>query len=353
MSNQIIIFIVIIIFAILAYFIIKNMKCKNCTPSKENFGIVSECNTNVEHLIPTYNDCDWDIGRMIGKGEQGEVFLGNCYSDLNNPDKNYAIKVLENVVPEFIQKEAMNQYNLPPDISPAIYDSFICNNNGYIVMDKLDMSLFNYLNSIEDKTLQKQMFEYLKNQAIQKLQRAIDLGIVHDDTHKDNMMVKILSNGQPELFFIDWYYTQNKKLTNDQIVAKLIDFNLTFNSIDKELNKPSNIFSAPRAPAKSKRKNLEGSSTTFKSKLFDDDNNLNKKEEQSQYSTFDNDMGMSRLSNTFETPVKSKNKNIFQDEDDEDNFLIRSKPLMDEFELIDNEEDNYELISTPTKKRNY
>ncbi len=79
---------------------------------------------------------------------------------------------------------------------------------------KSDCSFLNVINELDDITKRKIMTE-----AAQNIRLMHDAGIIHNDLHASNILVRNLSN-QPELYYIDLNRARHKKALSVKIRAK-------------------------------------------------------------------------------------------------------------------------------------
>ena len=230
--------------------------------------------TNDQIEIQRFNDlnidniyCNWVItDKLVGKGEtSGEVFEALCEKFPNN---KFVAKVYKNTNPKKVHDEAQNQLIAGFENAPEVFDAFMIGNDGYIIMEQMDDSIMNFIkknaSSLEDRIA---LSYEIENKAKNKLANTLEKGIVHDDTRYDNIMIKMLSNGDYDVYLIDWGFVQKPNLSNfdRQISDKMKDLELTFKllrsdlssqpsytiskqppPINKRSKKPSSFFSEPQ-----------------------------------------------------------------------------------------------------------
>ena len=195
------------------------------------------------------------IGDIIGKGKWGNVYdfcddeIGKCENIVKivslAPQMNQELiqakylyldheitanrynDLIENAkldqrVNHFKQEVTISRIASDLGVGPQVFDWFICDDVlqepeggqlislGFIIMEKLDISLNQWL---DDNELPTDMIELL----YQKVEKMHQAGITHGDLHLDNIMLRLDQNNQPiDIFLIDFGYAQgstdNKEL---------------------------------------------------------------------------------------------------------------------------------------------
>jgi hypothetical protein len=232
-DNNFVILLCIILGILLIFFVVGR---------QEQYRAINVCNSaNVEHLINKYTNCNWNItDKVLGKGEtQGIVLEAYCDSF---PNKVFAVKMYDNVNKNKLLREALNQMSAGSEIAPEIYDVFICGNKGYIVMDKVDMSLFDFLKSIDNIEVRDNVLETVKNEIKENILETVSHKFLHDDTKYDNIMINVLPNNNYQVVMIDWAFVQPLKdeTMNYTINNKMNDIDLTFKLLKSHLDRKSN-----------------------------------------------------------------------------------------------------------------
>jgi tRNA A-37 threonylcarbamoyl transferase component Bud32 len=232
MNHKLIICIILITLVILLIVLIK-------LNSNEYFG------TNDQLEIQRFNDlnidnidCNWDItDKLVGKGEtSGEVFEVLCDKF---PTNKFVAKVYKNVNPKKVYDEALNQLSAGFENAPEVFDAFMIGNDGYIIMEQMDDSIMNFIQKNAANLEDKLSLSYeIENKAKNKLSNTLQKGVVHDDTRYDNIMIKMLPNGDYDVYLIDWGFVQKPSVANfdKQIADKMKDLELTFKLLRSDLS---------------------------------------------------------------------------------------------------------------------
>lgn len=164
---------------------------------------------------------------VLGSGKYGRVYTvckHKSDSKTNKPDCKYILKK-QNVGPEFINEVKILRYlnNINFKYVPKIYDVWECNNQGYIVMEKLNV-LFKC--DITDET------SIRIKKIIEKLHK---VGVVHRDLHEDN----IACNDKNEYRLIDFgiskYFSINNEEFESEKEDELYDLGYTLNELKENI----------------------------------------------------------------------------------------------------------------------
>lgn len=273
--------------------------------------------TSDQSQIQRFNDlnidnigCEWVItDKLVGRGEtSGEVFEALCDKFPNN---KFVAKVYKNINPNKVHDEALNQSIAGFENAPEVFDAFIIGNDGYIIMEQMDDSIMNFIKknatSLEDKIA---LSYDIENKTKTKLANTLQKGIVHDDTRYDNIMIKMLPNGEYDVFLIDWGFVQKPNIANfdKQIADKMKDLELTFKLLRSNLSSQSTSISGSKQPPPINKRSKKP--TSFFS------------EPQDRY----------QRQPAFDIVPQSEprvSRSIFEDEEDL-NFLKRSKTMFDD-----------------------
>ncbi len=253
------------------------MKSKKDNAPAEYYGVVSDCKKGIHRLVTKHPECDYEEIKLLGKGEKADVYLTNC----NN--KEYAMKVTTSYQPASFKDEVFNQIAVGSELSPQVYDAFTCNDKkGYIVMDKLNGTITEYIRkATNDPIKRKELVNYYREIAKKKFKMAADKGVIHSDTHVDNMMIKEDELGNPELYFIDWGIANKRYMSEEELDKKMIDLDQTFDLLLREINLSTT--KTPAAPKKvqktrqvyTERKEEESPSKKLKMPGFQSDSKIN------------------------------------------------------------------------------
>jgi len=272
--NSILILVVIIAIVFLLFNFLKSKK------TVEEFNIISSCK-ELEHVINPYVNFDWEYdGGVLGKGKKSIVYGGIGY--INNAKVLLAIKKFKDYVsPQKLRQEAGNQlYAFNAGLAPRVYDAFICDDDAYLVTDRIDMSVTKYLESnfIKGSIEQTEALKNIEAKVIQMLIASNEAGILHTDRHIDNIMLILNGTNEPIVTIIDWDAAKYIKLDDNELNQVIHEMKQTFDLLQSNLllNKS---YVVPEAPSKKKYKSL----TTVKkiprssSNLFDSDDESPKK----------------------------------------------------------------------------
>lgn len=139
--------------------------------------------------VPGYFDgnirkeCDkrWLKKHKIGEGGYGKVYVACWYDDCE-----YVIKV-QAEDPEFYNEVKYLDFFKKYKFTPDIYDAWVCDGKGYIVMEKLTKTT-SKLSKLQKYTKLKQILKYLHEK-----------NIAFFDLHPGNVMYK-----EGDIRFIDW-----------------------------------------------------------------------------------------------------------------------------------------------------
>ena len=183
---------------------------------QQRIGIISQCPVkSFRRLVSRFQDCDWIQMRKIGEGKQGKVYQvcceGNC---------KFAVKVRKNeresssfekrVLEEIAFQEMFSQMGL----APTIQDAWVCDKDYYVVMDKVDTTIEDYIlkqlcGHMKLQDIDK-IINQLENEVIHKLLPAIHghhtglgIGYIHGDLKMDNIAINFQPNGSHKLLVID------------------------------------------------------------------------------------------------------------------------------------------------------
>ncbi len=139
----------------------------------------------------------YEISELLGSGAFGKVY------EACKPDCIYAIKIVE-VDDDEAQKEFVFEARVPAEIlkgtgiASKTYGWWICNEDGYIVTEKYDMSLKDYLDVYREIT--KDVYDDIE----QKIHKLHKLNIIHGDLWPRNIMINVDGINIIDLVFIDW-----------------------------------------------------------------------------------------------------------------------------------------------------
>ncbi len=285
----------------------------NKKKTKEHYGVISDCKFDVNHVMDEYVDCDWELGKLLGSGKKGDTYEASCKT---YPNMNFAIKEQKYIDENTIRKEATNQLMAGTTITPDVYDAFTCGSDGYIVTDKLNYSIFDYLKN-KSPEVQNTLISNFQKQAITKFLEAAARGIVHKDTHIENMMINEDENGNPILYFIDWGYADRKTLSDKEIKDKKIDIEQTFDLLRSNLSNPSYNTKTPAAPKGKKQfKRIFDSEPLYKTSYLFDESPNKKTNSPSNYSSLStSSKGLNNLNSLFSN---------FNDDDENDYEIKRN-----------------------------
>lgn len=139
----------------------------------------------------------YDIKEFLGGGGYGQVYA--CLSE----SCKYAIKIVElnymDVSDFLFEARVTSETDIAKlNIVPKVYAWWICKNKGYIVTEKFDMDLRNY---ISDFKIQQKDITTLEKM-IDKMHKA---GFVHADLKPENIFVNIDENNNiTDMKIGDW-----------------------------------------------------------------------------------------------------------------------------------------------------
>jgi hypothetical protein len=306
----------------------------------EYYGVVSDCKYNVDRLLDEYVDCDWEQGKLLGSGKKGDAYEASCNL---YPDIEFTLKEQKYADSDVIKKEAVNQMLAGSNVTPDVYDAFMCGSDGYIVTGKLHHKIYDYLKnkSPEDR---EALILNLQTQAITKFLEAASRGIVHKDTHIENMMINEDENGNPILYFIDWGYSDKKTLSDSEIKEKKIDIEQTFDLLRSNLTNPSFTTKTPAAPKGKKQfKRIFDTEPVYKTSFLSEESPNKKINSPSNYSSLSTtSKGFNNLFSKFEDEDNdyTVKRNISFDDSEAKTPPRISNNLFNAFDEIDDDEEN-------------
>jgi hypothetical protein len=263
----------IVLFMIIFYIHICNNSLKK---SIESFNIVSGCK-DIERVITTDFNTNlvWNYDNsLLGEGKKAFVYGG--YTDIDGVKVLLAIKKFKDYVkPEKLREEAENQlYASSYGLAPRVYDAFICDDEAFLITDRIDTNVPKYISSFEKGSeRQKDALNYIKEKVKQLLTDSNDAGILHTDRHIDNIMIILNGTDYPDVTMIDWDAAKYIELDQDKLNDILYKMDLTFDLLERNLQSNSTNIKVPEGPSKKKYKSL----TTVKKipfgRLFDESKN--------------------------------------------------------------------------------
>ena len=227
----------------------------NKTQPQSFVSIQQEKDSNSMWYIPS--DCikkfgNLTIQKMIGSGLQGTVYEAceNMKCDkilkvtplIPKEEKyielTYVPGISYDVKRKKFEKEVqITQLASDLHISPKVYNAFICSdvlesgsseskfNLGFIVMDRWDMTLFDYI-----ETVGKLLHQNLYDKLIGLLGKLHEAGVYHGDMHLENVILRVVRGdmGEPipvDVAIIDYgladFITPDTKEFADQDLSRL------------------------------------------------------------------------------------------------------------------------------------
>lgn len=137
------------------------------------------------------NKCQkWDVTSYKTKGGFGSVYQACCETDCN-----YIIKEIFPVDSDSFKNEVKIHRKLSKkQIAPKIYDAWMDDNNGFIVMDKMTTTLKQYL-KIHRRLSSSKLYEVFMTINIMH-----ENGVQHNDLHSSNIML----NDSKNIYIIDF-----------------------------------------------------------------------------------------------------------------------------------------------------
>ena len=231
---------------------------------------------NTQDLLSYINGCTWrNTNVEIGRGEDATVYKV-CRTCNDNEDEkcDFVVKVINNAnLPRkelYMSREVFfqNEFN-NLGLAPTLYDSFICDDKGYIISDKKDYDIQSYIKVLKKKFIPNNEIKDIITQIYENLITIItnlhtNYQLVHGDIHKNNVMIDLqfkdlnLIKSWTNIQFIDFNkacYTDEIEYANSRDInlnldTILIELKLTFDMIIKDVNL-SNL--PPPAPRKSNK----------------------------------------------------------------------------------------------------
>lgn len=154
-------------------------------------------NPSIKYLPMKYSDTDLCIGSWAKSQELGRGAFGSVFSACkSNTLCNYVMKVSDISTEDRYQMFQRDQHFLfllkGRNIAPEIEDAWVCNDFGYIVMDKWDGDLLSTgIFTIHSQDGKMKIQEWAWLEMIRCLLELSKLKIVHGDVHEGNFLVKL------------------------------------------------------------------------------------------------------------------------------------------------------------------
>jgi hypothetical protein len=232
--------------------------------SVESFTIPSGCK-ELERVITTDFNTNlvWDYDNsLLGEGKKAIVYGGHTI--INGVKLLLAIKQFKDyVTPQKLRQEAENQmYSASYGLAPRVYDAFICDDKAFLITDRIDKSVTDYVSSFEKGSKrQKDAISHIKKRVKELLMESNNANILHTDRHIDNIMIILNGTDKPDVTLIDWDAAKYTKINQDDMDEILFDMDLTFDLLERNLesnviNNINNNYKAPEGPSKKKYKSL-------------------------------------------------------------------------------------------------
>jgi len=228
-------------------------------------------NGYLEQLMKPLRVCTWKLASKLDEGEDGYVVQACCEGECK-----YIVKVIDNKMhrSNFLQKvskEISIQSSFAElGLAPLILDAWMCNNEASIVMEKKDMNLVRYVQTLlNSRTYSSpkvlQIIDDLEHNMIDLVKAAHKHRLVHGDLHLKNVMVDVSSDFDLEewsnMKLVDFgksYRVDSETLANSEepITEIKLSFNMLRKSIFANTSVPSQMAakSPPKAPTKKKGK---------------------------------------------------------------------------------------------------
>jgi hypothetical protein len=253
---------ILLILSIIILFLIVYMIIRK---TNERFSIVSDSNKKCKNILFDNYISDWEYdGTLLGKGKNATVYGGK--GKINNKEINVAVKVIDFVNYDRFLKEVLFQIQAAANhIAPKVYDAFMCENTGYLITDKIDTTVKEYLETFKRGSReQKNMLEILKEKSKQLLNTSNKASLLHTDRHIDNFGIQFDEYGQPNLILIDWDGATNVMLDSKSMKNVFTKLEQTFQLLETTLLTPPSLYKVPEGPSK---KRVSQPRTEIKSKI--------------------------------------------------------------------------------------
>lgn len=207
------------------------------------YHLKSNCRRAFMQLIPNITNCNWKkIGRRLGKGVDGEVYQV-CCNETN--ECNYVVKIFR-FRPSFLDKLKreikIQQKASRLGIAPFILDGFVCDDEGFIVMQKSDMSVTNYVKKLKSMNYTTKEIEERIDEIEKDIKNHVhdlhEYGILHDDLHIDNIMIDVDKNNDMKVKKVNIIDFGKSKETDDESVLNAEsdkEIKMTFDKLRKEV----------------------------------------------------------------------------------------------------------------------
>jgi len=257
-------------------------------------GYKTECvqsKQKLEKLMATQQTCDWIplTGNTLGEGVDAYTVQVCCNGNCLFVAKIIEGKSKEKVVHEMAMQSAFAA--IGKGIAPALVDAWSCGGTSYLIMEKIDTSVEQYIHDLAN-TPQVELREiasilqFIKDKVVAMVAAAHRHKLVHNDLNLGNVMLNLDENERPaSVKLID--FSEAKKVSSAEEADRLEKTREIEMSIEMLLNTAKDLRSyllqsgtAYKAPpsasleaAKSKRKmRMQMSATPVKvaQPMFDD-----------------------------------------------------------------------------------
>ena len=299
---------------------------------------------SLENAMNQTEGCVWiKQPQLLGEGKKGSVYLVCKECENGERSCQFAVKYQKrnSSEEEFISsiRKEINIHRLISNLglAPLITDAFICGDESYIITSKKDYNLESYmfklLDIFNDIPIVLSILDNIKQSVLRMVRLLHDNKIVHGDLHMENIMIDVNPNHinewkNPEL--IDFGFSKIVSSVEEaNKIESISDIEMSFSLLisklqdkynQKLLNIPVYKKQAPDAPRKTKLRPTQEYTNTNR-RIFSED----------------------------ETPLKSSNKSLF----DEDEDFITPAPSQNMFNKRLYEDSDDEELNTPVKKSAY
>jgi hypothetical protein len=166
----------------------------------------------------------YKTGAVLGSGEQGTAYVVDKNDTGANAADRLVMKV-SNLKADQVEpwkNEAIISNTLgEAGIGPKIFKAWICDQKGYIIMEKMESDLRHYPEAAVKKIGEDGKPYYIDHinkvpETIQKdylkgLENMIDMGYVHMDNHPGNLGIVRTADGRQKGILFDFGFTQHRR----------------------------------------------------------------------------------------------------------------------------------------------
>lgn len=148
--------------------------------------------SSLKNIKQQHPECRWYLRSKVGQGAVATVYQACC-----NNDCKFVAKVLNSPNVERLREKVNHEVEMHErfeklGLAPKVHDAWLCNHEAIIIMDKLHMSIPEYVKYMVARVDNVEpIVRDLQRRVNEALLKAHQAGLVHGDTHLGNFMVKL------------------------------------------------------------------------------------------------------------------------------------------------------------------